>query len=142
MEHKARLTVEYNINGFCWRSQLDGGYCAYEEAEWGAMLSESLAYTRDWLRLNAGLAYFHTDSYDSRVYLYEQGPLYTYSIAQFQGEGIRYWLMVRAQLGQRLTLTAKAGVTNYFDRSTVGSGYQQTNGSSLTDLDLQLRWKI
>ena len=106
------------------------------------MLSESLSYSYRWLRLNTGVGYFHTDSYDSRVYLYERGPLYTYSIAQFYGEGIRYWLMARAQIGSRLMLTAKVGVTDYFDRTTIGSSYQQIDGSSQTDLDLQLRWKF
>ena len=63
-------------------------------------------------------------------------------MAQFYGEGIRYWLMGRATIGKRLMLTAKAGVTDYFDRSSTGSGYQQVDGSSLTDLDLQVRWKF
>ena len=106
------------------------------------MVSGSLSFTRKWLRLNGGLGYFHTDSYDSRLYLYESGPLYTYSMAQFYGEGIRYWLMLRAGLGRGLMLAAKIGVTDYFDRSSTGSGYQQVEGSSLTDLDLQVRIKI
>ena len=63
-------------------------------------------------------------------------------MAQFYGEGIRYWLMLRAGLGRVLMLTAKIGVTDYFDRSSTGSGYQQVEGSSLTDLDLQVRIKI
>jgi hypothetical protein len=61
---------------------------------------------------------------------------------QFYGEGIRYWLMVRAAVGKRLMLTAKIGVTDYFDRSVIGSGYQQIEASSQCDLDIQLRWKI
>ena len=142
-EHRGRLSAEYSgDSGFGSRTQLDGGYCAYGEGEWGAMLSESLSYTYRWLRLNAGFGYFHTDSYDSRVYLYERGPLYTYSMSSFYGEGIRYWLMTRVNIGQRLMLTAKVGVTDYFDRATVGSGYQQVNASSLTDLDVQVRWKF
>jgi hypothetical protein len=88
------------------------------------------------------MGYFHTDSYDSRAYLYELGPLYSYSVIQFSGEGIRYWLMVRANIGKRLMLTAKFGTTNYFDRSTIGSSYQQINRSSQTDLDLQVRCKF
>jgi hypothetical protein len=106
------------------------------------MVSETLGLTHRWLRLNGGVGWFHTDSYDSRVYLYELGPLYTYSVAQFYGEGIRYWLMARANIGKRVMLTAKIGVTDYFDRSTIGSSYQQINASSQTDLDLQLRWKF
>lgn len=106
------------------------------------MVSGTLAYIHRWLRLNAGLGYFRTDSYDSRVYLYESSPLYTYSSMQFYGEGLRYWLMLRAQVLKNLMLTVKAGSTKYYDRHTIGSSYQQVDGSSLTDLDLQLRWVI
>ena len=140
LEHRGRLGVDYaGGGGFTGRLQIDG--CRVRQ-DWGAMICSSLAFTHQWLRLNGGVGYFHTDSYDSRLYLYEQGPLYTYSMAQFYGEGIRYWLMARANISKRLMLTAKVGVTNYFDRSVIGSSYQQVDGSSLTDLDLQVRWKI
>ena len=44
---------------------------------------------------------------------------------QFYGEGLRYWLMARANLGRRLTLTAKVGTSD-----------------SKTNVDVQLRWKL
>ena len=139
-EHRGRLSADYTTaTGLGGRMQIDGGWTT---DEWGGMVSATLAYTHRWLRLNGGLGYFHTDSYNSRVYLYEQGPLYTYSSQMFYGEGIRYWLMARATIGKRLTLTAKFGVTDYFDRTTIGSSYQQIDASSLSDLDLQLRWKF
>ena len=139
-EHRARLGADYaGAGGFGGCLQMDG--CRMQ-GEWGAMVSCSLSFTKKWLRLNGGVGYFHTDGYDSRLYLYESGPLYTYSMAQFYGEGIRYWLMARATIGKKLMLTAKAGVTDYFDRSSTGSGYQEIDGSSLTDLDLQVRWKF
>jgi hypothetical protein len=112
------------------------------DSELGAMLSESVAYTHRWLRLNVGAGYFNTDSYNSRVYLYESGPLYTYSMQQFYGEGVRCWLMLRANAGRNLMLTAKIGVTNYFDRDKISSSYQEIDRSSKTDVDIQLRWKI
>lgn len=141
-EHRVRLSADYaSPCGLGFRTQLDGGYGVYTD-EWGVMLSENLSYTRQWLRLNAAMGYFHTDSYDSRVYLYERGPLYTYNCNQFYGEGIRYWLMARANIGESLLLTAKVGVTDYFDRRTIGSSYQQIAASSQCDLDLQLRWKF
>jgi hypothetical protein len=124
------------------RTQVDLSYIDFKEGERGWMVSQTLGFEYRWLRLNGGVGYFQTDGYDSRVYLYELGPLYTYSSQMFYGEGIRYWLMARANVGKRLALTAKIGVTDYFDRTTIGSSYQQVDGSSLTDLDLQLRWKF
>ena len=140
-EHRGRISAEYS-QGWSSRTQVDFGIISFNGNERGLMVSETLGLTHRWLRLNGGVGWFHTDSYDSRVYLYELGPLYTYSVAQFYGEGIRYWLMARANIGKRVMLTAKIGVTDYFDRSTIGSSYQQINASSQTDLDLQLRWKF
>lgn len=142
-EHRFRLSAEYaGAHGFGSRTQVDGGFVDGTQGEWGGIVSQSFSYTRGWLRLNAGAACFHTDSYDSRVWLYERGPLYTYSMMTFYGEGIRYWLMARASIGSRLQLTAKIGVTDYFDRSVIGSSYQQIDASSQTDLDVQVRWKF
>ena len=140
-EHRGRLTAEY-AGRFSSRTQLDLSLISSTEHDRGLMLSQTLGYTHRWLRLNGGIGYFKTDSYDSRVYLYEQGPLYSYSFAQFSGEGLRYWLMARAEISKQLMLTAKLGVTDYFDRAVIGSSYQQIRASSQTDLDLQLRWKF
>jgi hypothetical protein len=97
---------------------------------------------RGWLRLNASAAWFHTDNYDSRLYIYERGPLYNFSFPMLYGHGLRYTMMARADLTRRLMLTMKLGVTNYFDRTVTGTGLQQVDGSSLTDIDVQIRWKI
>ena len=141
-EHRARLSVEYSSSRFSARTQFDGGCCTSGKTELGGMISENVAYTNDWLRLNAGVGYFKTDSYNSRVYLYENGPLYTYSMQQFYGKGIRCWLMVRASVSRNLMLTAKLGVTDYFNRDHISSSYQQIDQSSQTDLDIQIRWKL
>jgi len=143
IEQRGRLAVLYTDKTFSSRTQLDiSSYGIDGGTEWGKMVSQNVAYTYQWLRLNAGIGYFHTDSYNSRLSLYEHGPLYTYSLIQCYGEGIRYWLMLRAAVGNRLSLTAKVGVLNYFDRSTISSGNQQVNASSTTDLDFQIRWKF
>ena len=141
-EHRTRISIEYSSSQFSARTQFDGGYCTAQKSEFGAMISENVAYTHDWLRLNAGVGYFDTDSSNSRVYLYENGPLYTYSMQQFYGEGIRYWMMLRASIGRKLTFTVKIGVTDYFDRVKISSDNQQIDQSSQTDLDIQVRWRI
>ena len=140
-EHRGRLSLTYN-GPFSSRTQFDYTQIAFGGQERGWMVSQSLGYHHRWLRLSGGLGYFHTDSYDSRVYLYESGPLYSYGFSQYSGEGIRYWLMARAEINRHLILTAKFGTTDYFDRSVIGTSYQQIDASSQSDLDLQLRWKF
>ena len=141
--HRGRLSLDY-ADGHCWSSRTQGDYCRSSsgEGEQGFMLSQSLGFSRQWLRLNGGLGYFHTDSYEARLYLYEQAPAYQFSFPMCYGEGLRYWLMGRAELVSNLTLTAKLGTTNYFDRATIGTDKQLIDHSSMTDLDLQLTYKF
>lgn len=140
-EHRGRVYAVYDDNIHS-RTQLDFCMITSADRRGGYMLSETLGFKYRWLRLNAGFGYFHTDDYDSRIYLYEQGPLYSYSFSQYYGHGIRYWMMGRANIGKRLALTAKIGTINYFDRSEIGSSYQKVDASSITDIDFQLRWKF
>ena len=106
------------------------------------MVSERLSTQFKDIKIDVGAGYFHPDSYDSRLYLYERAPLFQFSFPMFYGEGIRYWFMARTRLINNLTLTAKLGVTNYFDRPTIGTDKQLVNHSSMTDLDLQLSYKF
>ena len=60
----------------------------------------------------------------------------------YYGEGMRLAFTARADLSSHLRLHARLGYTNYFDRSTIGTGLQQISASHLTDIDLQLRWRF
>ena len=122
MEHRFRLSAEYvGKSGFSSLSQLDGCYLPDEANAWGRAFTQRFSYQYRWLTLHVGASYYHTDNYASRVYLYENAPLYTYSMMQLYGEGFRYWLLARADVGRHLMLSAKA---------------------SDTGLDLQVKWKI
>ena len=50
--------------------------------------------------------------------------------------------MVQGGIGSHLKMTAKMGVTNYFDRSSVGTGLQQVDRSSLADLLIQIHYLL
>lgn len=94
------------------------------------------------LTINAHAAWFHTDDYNSRLYLYERSPLYQMSLPMLYGHGMRYAVFAQAHPTRTLTLTARVATTNYFDRSTISSGHQLIQHSSKTDIDLQLRYRF
>lgn len=143
-DHRARLTAAYTAaSGWVCTTRADLSAVQTDSRSLGWMVSESVAYPhRQWLRLNAAIACFDTDNYDSRVYAYEPAPLYTFSNASFYGRGLRCTLMARAEVLRNIMLTAKFGLTNYFDRDTIGSGYQAIDGSSVTDMEVQMRLKL
>ena len=142
-DHKLRLTLTLWPEGrWTARTQADFALAHRQANDCGVMVSQSVGARLGWLRLDAFVAYYHTDSYDSRLYSYERGPLYSFSSPAYYGCGVRYSLMARADIGKRLTLIAKAGATTHFDRNTIGSGYQQVNSPTMADIDLQARWKF
>lgn len=111
--------------------------------EYGYMINEKVGYAfTQTLSASLCYGYFHTDSYASRVCVYEQGLLYRFSFPSFYGEGTRLAMIIKGQIAKNITLIAKAGITDYFDRARISSGLQEINHSSQTDCDLQLHWKF
>ena len=142
-EHRARIAASYQTDALDLRTQLDLTQTTFEEKSRGWMLSQQASWNAlPSTRLTGSIALFDTDDYDSRIYSYERSLRYDFSMPTYYGNGLRYMVMLRQQVGSRLTLNAKIGVTDYFDRSTIGTGYQLIQSSSICDLLLQIRWKI
>lgn len=116
-----------------------------DEASKGYMVSEHIGWEWKWKQLKGTLrgclGYFHTSDFASRIYAYEPGLLYQMSFGSYYGEGIRYALVARSEIGSHLLLIAKLGTTDYFDRSHISSGLQEISRSSQSDLEIQVKWK-
>ena len=143
VEQRGRVSAAYNADSWSLKTQADISKCKYKDDSFGWMISQYAALRlSDKLRFGVVFGYFNTDSYDSRLYIYEQGMMYDFSFPAFYGEGIRYSLLVRGNITPRLMITAKAGTTNYFDRDKISSSYQQITHSSMTDIEVQLKYKF
>ena len=141
--HRSRLHAEYHHGKWGTKTQGDIGYTRNNGNDsFGWMISENLSFNQQWLRMNVGICYFDTDNYDSRIYTYEQGTLYNFAFTPFFGNGIRYYLHARADIGKHWMFICKFGTTKYFDRNQISSGYQQIDGSSQSNLEIQLRLKF
>ena len=116
-----------------------------DEPSKGYMVSEHIGWEWKWKQLKGMLrgclGYFHTSDFASRIYAYEPGLLYQMSFGSYYGEGIRYALVARSEIGSHLLLIAKLGTTDYFDRSHISSGLQEISRSSQSDLEIQVKWK-
>lgn len=85
------------------------------------------------------LQYFETDGYNSRLYAYENDVLYSYSIPAFFDKGFRYYLNLNYDLTRKLTLWLRWAQTLYSDKQNIGSGLDEIEGNSRSELKLQLR---
>ena len=142
-EHRTRLAASYSsANGWTSKTQADYVYAVYKEKAEGWMVSQQTGYQQKWWQANLALGYFNTDSYQARIYLYERQLQHEFTFPSYYGEGLRLALFAQVSLNDHLRLSARIGYTNYFDRSSIGSGLQEIAQSHTTDLDLQLRWKF
>ena len=142
-EHRLRISAEWTGGGWTSRSQLDftsvSSTSESSSLSQGFMITENIGYDIGKWQIFAGGKYFNTDGYDSRLYSYERAMPHTFSFPAYYGHGIRYSLVAVWAPIPSLQITAKAAVTDYFDRSTISSGQQQINASSACDIEMGLR---
>ncbi len=84
------------------------------------------------------LQYFETDSYNSRMYAYENDVLYSYSIPVFYDKGYRYYINLNYDLNERLSVWARFVQTIYSNKIIVGSGLDEIQRNKRSEIKLQL----
>ena len=140
--HRAQTTLSIQSGRWTSKTQMGMAYSTKGESSMGWSAAEQIRYAGSWLQLSAALSYFDTDDYESRLYGYEYGLLYSFANPAFYGHGIRYALTARATLSRRVMIALKAATTDYFDRDHISSGLQQIDASSQTDIEMQLRIRL
>jgi uncharacterized protein YjiS (DUF1127 family) len=90
------------------------------------------------LSANCRVQYFETDSYDSRIYAYENDVLYGFSIPAFYGKGYRYYLNLNYDISKKLTTWFRIAQTVQVGQTTIGSGLDEIQSNHKTDF----RWQF
>ena len=115
-----------------------------KESETGIMVFQDIQFKPEMapVTISARLAWFSTDSYDTRIYAYENDLLYTFSIPAYYGKGIRTYLNLQYKFSRKIDFWLKIANTGYSDRDVISSGYNEIDGNRRTELKFQLRIKI
>ena len=88
------------------------------------------------------LQYFETDSYNSRLYAYENDVLYSYSIPVFYDKGLRYYLNCNFDINRKISLWTRWAQTIYRGKTLIGSGLDEIKGNKKTEIKLQLMYRF
>ena len=89
---------------------------------------------------NIRLQYFETDSYNSRVYAYEDDVLYSFSIPGSFGKGYRYYINLNYDLRRNLSIWLRWAQTIYRDQNSIGSGLDGITGNHRSEIKIQGMW--
>ncbi len=93
-------------------------------------------------QLDVSSTWFNTDDYNSRLTIYEKNVLYAFSMPSFYYKGTRWAVNACYELNKHIILQTKYAITHYFNREKIGSGLEEIEGSTKSDLYLQLRMKF
>lgn len=105
----------------------------------GVTLLQDLNLHLHRVKLSLRYAVFDTDSYDSRLYVYERDAWLAFSLPAYYGRGIRTYALFELDAARWLTLWVRFSHTHYLDDTTFGSGFDKIPGSVKNDLKLQVR---
>ena len=110
----------------------------------GMLLSQDILYRPKSMPFDIALRYalFDTDSYDARLYTYENNALYAFATPAYFNRGSRAYILVRWSFLRKCDLWARYGVFIYDGQKTIGSGPEEIAGPQKTDITVQFRIKL
>lgn len=110
------------------------GYMFYQDIFWKPEVGK--------IQLNSRIAYFQTDTYDNRIYAYENDVLYASGFGMYASSGWRTYLNLRYRINHNLDIWTKYGIYYYPDKETIGTGLDEIKGNRKSEIKIQLRWQL
>ena len=110
----------------------------------GLLVYQDLMYKQLNFPLSFSLRYalFDTESFDSRIYAYENDVLYAFSVPAFNGRGSRFYISSKYNLSRHIDIWLRFAQSFFSDRNFVGSGNDEIRGQTKSELKAQLRIKF
>lgn len=142
---KSRFHFQYRPSEFITlKTRFEHVFYKGQKHENGFLVFQDLHYSAPTvpLSLSARIAWFSTQSYNSRIYAYENDILYTFSIPAYYGHGYRTYLNLKYNISDKTECWLKLANTHWNDRKIIGSGNNKLEGNNKTELKIQLRLKF
>lgn len=116
---------------------------AGEDVEYGYLMYQDVRYIpADRWSIDTRISIFDTDSFDTRLYQFENDLLYVLSNEVLFNQGQRLYVLVNYEPLPYLEFWAKFGITIFEDEQRISSGLNEIQGNKRSNLGLQVRLKI
>jgi len=109
------------------------GYMMYQDVIWKPKPQWAFA---------ARYALFDTDTYHERIYAYENDVLYAFSVPAYYYRGSRSYLLIRYQASRRLDFWLRFSQTWFASERTLGSGLDEIDGNTRSEVKVQVRYRF
>jgi len=114
------------------------------ENERGYLMYQDILYRPVHFPLEVTFRYalFDTRGYDSRIYTYENDVLYAFSVPSYFDKGQRIYLMLRYRAMKQLDIWVRIARTVYSNKLSIGSGADEIDGNTKTEIKVQIMLKL
>ena len=142
-----RYQLSYSYRGFSCRNIIEGNMTEKGNSgyKYGVTALQDVSYSFSNLPLTVDVRYqfFDAVDYDNRFYSYEKDILYAFAIPMYYGKGSRYYLNIKYDLTNSISLWCKFAQTVYADgRESISSGKEEIKGNRKSDVRFMLRWEF
>lgn len=144
-KHSIRWHGDFSITGnLTLKTRLEYIVTLSKERRNGFLMYQDITYRTKDTRFSSSLRYawFNTDSYDERIYAYENDLLYVFSVPAYYYKGNRIYLLCSYKITKNITAWLRISNTFYSDRDSIGGGGEEIYGSNRTDVKVQIVMKI
>ena len=110
----------------------------------GFLIFQDLNYKKIKSKFSFSLRYalFDCDTYNSRIYSYENDVLYAYSIPALYNKGTRFYITMHYRINKNLDFWLKFDQTYYSNISVISSGLTEIDGNKKSEIKAELRIKF
>ncbi|MFP4471665.1 MAG: helix-hairpin-helix domain-containing protein [Bacteroidales bacterium] len=92
--------------------------------------------------LSLRYALFDTETYDARIYAYENDVLYAFSIPAYYYQGSRFYVLLKYEATAFLDAWIRFAQTFYSNQKTIGSGLSEIHAKTKSEIKIQIRVKF
>ncbi len=139
--NRAKLSLEYAGQRLNFLAALNGNVITnqtgYRAKGWSISARTRYAASKR-LNFSAHLAYFDTDDYATRIYVYEPQLRFTAGFPTLYYNGFRGVALLQWKATDWGEIACRYGITHYFDRSTISSGAQLIRSATKQDLSIHM----
>lgn len=132
----AKLNEKWEI-----RNRIEFSEYQKSKKENGYLIYQDIIFHHATLPLTSNIRYalFDTDSFDTRIYAYENDILYAFSIPAYFNKGSRFYFNLKYKLNKNASLYFRYAQTQYANTKNISSGTSKISGDTKSEIKLQLK---
>lgn len=139
LKHNGSLNIDYKVGALSFQTRLQSSSYRLIARTRGAALLQDVSVDMGAVTISGRYALFNTADFDNRQYAYERDVAMAFSLPAYAGNGIRSMLMLRYRVSKKIDIWLRYARTTYNNVESIGSGGEQMNGNTKTDVKFQTR---